>query len=690
MSLDDPIDLGGRTAPGRLLFGPHETNLGDGRSISPRHVAYYARRAAGGASVIVTEEASVHDSDWPYERAPLAASCSEGWHAVAEGVRATGTGTLVLAGLGHAGSQGSSAYSQQPMFAPSHVPDVVSREVPKAMEDADIDAVVRGFAHAAHQAVAAGLDGVEVNAGQFSLVRQFLSELTNQRGDRWGEDRLAFARAVLEATRAGFDRVSTGGPPPILGLRLSCDELAPWAGLTPDLALDVAIALGPLVDYLVVVRGSIFTASATRPDMHTPPTFNRDLCAHIRAGLRAADLTIPVVLQGSVVDPGAATQALTDEVCDLVEMTRAQIADPALGVKVRAGHADRVRPCTRCNQQCAVRDARNPIVSCIVEPSSGHETDDPSPVGDLDGISDSSSTTPPGRSVEVLVVGGGPAGMEAARVAALLGHRVRLVEATDTLGGALALAARASGRDGFTRVLGWWSDELSRLDVEAATGVTVGPDDVTRARAEGTVVILAPGGRNGTPDHPVAAAVTDRVRSAADWLADPRLPGDTADQPMAVVVLDPIGGPIGVSVAETVAALGATVSLVTQDHIAGNELARSGDLAPANARLQQLGVAIERRAVVREIRAGTDGSPVEVVIRDRFGAGDRMLPAGLVIDAGFRLPDQTVRDALLAAGHDEATLDEWIAGDAVAPRTVHEAVLEARRVTVAALAQVVR
>ncbi len=180
-ALTERVAIGVRAAPSRVLFGPHVTNLAFRRSISARHVAYYARRAAGGAGVIVTEVASVHDSDWPYERAPLAVDCAGGWTAVARACRPHGA--LVLAGLGHAGGQGSSAYGQQALWAPSRVPDVASREVPMEMGQPEIDALVAGFAAAASLAVEAGCDGVEIDAGQHSLLRQFLSGLTNHRSD---------------------------------------------------------------------------------------------------------------------------------------------------------------------------------------------------------------------------------------------------------------------------------------------------------------------------------------------------------------------------------------------------------------------------------------------------------------------------------------------------------------------------
>ncbi len=228
MQLLTPLTLGSRTAANRVVFGPHVTNLGaDDRSIPERHVAYYERRASGGCGTIVVEGASVHPSDWPYERAPLAERCAEGWSAIVAACRPHGS--LVVASLDHAGGQGSSAYSQAPLWAPSRVPEVNSREVPKWMESDDIAAVVDGFGAATKLAVDADLDGIEINAGQHSLVRQFLSGLTNQRDDEWGHDRLRFAREVIGAVR------STAGDR-IVGLRLSCDELAPWAGITPEMA----------------------------------------------------------------------------------------------------------------------------------------------------------------------------------------------------------------------------------------------------------------------------------------------------------------------------------------------------------------------------------------------------------------------------------------------------------------------
>jgi mycofactocin system FadH/OYE family oxidoreductase 1 len=640
MQLLRPVALGPRTAPNRVLFGPHVTNLGsDDRRLTARHVAYYERRARGGCGTIVVEGASVHDSDWPYERAPLAERCGDGWSDVVAACQPHGT--LVIASLDHAGGQGSSAYSQRTLWAPSRVPEVNTREVPQWMEDDDITAVIEGFGAAARLAVQAGCDGVEVNAGQHSLVRQFLSGLTNQRDDEWGQDRLRFGREVITAVRraAGADAV--------VGLRLSCDELAPWAGITPEMAPDIATALAAGgVDYLVVVRGSIFSAEKTRPDFHEPAGFNVELCRSVRA---AVPEHVTVVLQGSVVDPEQAEWAVGDAVCEAVEMTRAQLADPDLVSKLAAGVPDQIRPCIRCNQTCQVRDARNPIVTCVVEPTSGHELDDPV------------WFAPASQPRDVLVVGAGPAGLELARTAALQGHRVRVLEATERIGGLAAVAG--PGAD----LVAWLAGECERLGVDIELGRRVEADEVGSPAETGTVAVQCTGSQRGTRPFEVDGSagetlVLDVVDVRAGSVALPE--GD-------IVLFDPIGGPIAVALAEE---LGDRAVLVTQDQIAGNELARTGDLAPANVRLAQRGVQIERRSLVRSVRRAAepgDPSSLAVELEDRFTGERRTITAAAVVDCGFRLPDDDWPGVALRAG------------DCVAPRTLLEAILEGRRAALA-------
>jgi 2,4-dienoyl-CoA reductase (NADPH2) len=604
------------------MFGPHVTNLADDeRRFTRRHTAYYAARAAGGCGVIVTEGASVHRSDWPYERAPLAEQCADGWREIVDACHARGA--LVVASLDHAGGQGSSAYSQDPLWAPSRVPEVNSREVPKWMEPEDIAAVIAGFGAAARVAIRAGCDGVEINGGQHSLVRQFLSGLTNQRGDEWGQDRVLFAQRVVEAVRA------TAGDA-VVGLRLSCDELAPWAGITPDQAPALAarlVALG--IDYVSVVRGAIFSVEKTRPDFHEPPGFNIDVCRAVRTAL-SDHPDVRVFLQGSVVDAGQAEWAIGDGVCDAVEMTRAQIADPLLVATLRRGEPDRVRPCILCNQTCQVRDARNPIVTCVGEPTSGRETEDPN------------WYAPASVARDVIVAGGGIAGLEFARVAAARGHRVRVVDRADALGGVARLQPHVRP------LVDWLVRECTAARVTMEHGADARP-------APGELLVQATGGRPGLREYEIdeGAVVLDVVDVRSETVA---LPEGT------IALFDPIGGPIAVALAE---ALGDRAVLITQDQIAGNELSRTGDLAPANVRLAQRGVRIEKRSLLRRVRPGT------VEVQDRFSGETRTIVCSALVDCGFRLPTDPLPDAVAQVG------------DCVAPRTIHEAILDARRAALA-------
>ncbi|MFZ2172941.1 MAG: mycofactocin system FadH/OYE family oxidoreductase 1 [Rhodococcus sp. (in: high G+C Gram-positive bacteria)] len=624
--LTDQITLGGRKAPSRVLFGPHETNLGVGREFSPRHVAYYERRARGGAGIVVTENASVHESDWPYERAPLASRCRAGWHDVVAACRPHGA--LVLAGLTHTGLQGSSAYSQSVLWAPSRVADVVTRELPMEMERTEIDAVVHGFRAAARAAVAADLDGVELDAGATALLRQFHSGYTNLRQDEYGADPLRLTREVIAAVRDEL------GPGRIVSLRLSCDELMPWAGVTPLIAAEQARELADSLDLLVVVRGGPMSASTYRPDFHQPRSFNMELCRDIRAAVAGA---VPVVLQGSVVHPEDARRVLDTDVADAVEMTRAQIADPDLVVTLRRG--GRPRPCVLCNQTCLVRDPRNPVVTCIGNPSAGYESVDPP-----EGVTDADPGT-------ALVVGGGPAGLEAARVLAMRGHRVTVREAGVALGGMVRVAAVAAPH--LAALVDWLELECRTLGVEFEVGSGASAADLDDAIRTGSAVVLATGSLPRPPAFPVSDET--QTLTASDVL------GGAVLREGPLVLFDPVGGPVAVALAERLAAQGREVSILTPDAVAGSRLGMSGDLADANARLQRAGV-------IRHL----DSSVVSVDsaglhARNRYTGEDTTVACAVLVDCSHRLPhDILSRPGTVAAG------------DCVAPRTVLEAVREGR------------
>jgi len=281
--LFQPLTLGPREAQNRIIFGSHTTNFAHNNLLSQQHADYYAARAKGGAGVVVVEEHIVHPSDLPYERAVLGYLPNTA-HALAAVVgRIHAHDSLAIVQLNHNGQQGTSDHTQRELWGPSPVPNVSSREVPKTMEQTDIDAVIAGFVHVALATVQGGADGVELQVSDTSLLRQFLSPLTNQRSDSYGgslANRLRFLQETIEAVHAAL------GPNRVLGLRFCGDELAPWAGLTPEQGVEIAqlLVATERIDYMTITMGSILSAHMFpfNATMHVPLGYAVQLASAIK------------------------------------------------------------------------------------------------------------------------------------------------------------------------------------------------------------------------------------------------------------------------------------------------------------------------------------------------------------------------------------------------------------------------
>jgi mycofactocin system FadH/OYE family oxidoreductase 2 len=625
----DPLPLRpGRRAANRIVFAAHVTNLAEDGLPGERMSAYYERRARGGAGLIVLEEAFVHPSSHPYDRAlrgddPAIAAA---YGRLAERLHAAGA--LAIAQLGHSGMQGTGHVRKRVLWAPSAVPNPATLELPKVMEREDVAACVEGFARAARHAVAGGLDGVEVNAGQHSLVRQFLSGLTNQRDDEYGADRLRFAREVIAAVRREVGDA-------VVGLRLCCDELAPWAGIKPEDAPELAAALAEGVDYVSVVAGSIYSVEETRPGLHRPPGHLLSLCAAVRERL-----DLPVFASGSLVDLDQAAAAIATGRADACEMTRALIADPDLPRRLADQRPEAVRPCIRCNQDCMVRSAANAAVSCIHNPEAGHECEFPALV-------------PAPRARHVVVVGGGPAGLEAALVAARRGHRVTLLERSAALGGTPMVVAAAGQREPFGLVSAWRVERLAELDVDVRPGVEASPALLAGLRPD--VVVLATGAR---PRPPEGLAGTISVR---DVLAG-TLPGRGR-----VAVVDRQGGYPAIDAARIAARTGRPVTMLTEDAVASSQLGPIGELAPWYREAAATGIELRPLTTVLDATAGA------LRLRHRFGTAEDELAADCVVLADHELADDSLYRELTGA---LPGIELRRVGDCVAPRRVLHAVLE--------------
>lgn len=650
-----PLKIGAKTAPNRIVFAAHLTNFGFDNVFTARHASYYAERARGGAGLIVAEEMSVHPLDWPYPRAIFGyrPEVVEGLRQVREAVRAANPQTLLLAQLNHTGGQGTGDITYREIVAPSAVQDIITRQVPKAMELEDIREVVAGFGKAAAFVRQAGLDGLEINIAERSLIRQFLSGLTNFRGDEYGgsfENKIRFALEVIDAVRVAV------GPDLIVGVKLCGDELAPWAGLTPEQAQAVGVALAQSgqLDYISVMMGSIYSLDKAWASMHTPPGFAAHLAAGMRKALREAGLNIAVTATGRLQDPALAADLIAEENADMVEMTRALISDPELPLKVREGRLESIRYCTACNQECQVRSTMNPLLTCVHNAAAGEEAS----------LSDNlieRAATPK----KVLVIGGGPGGMEAARVAALRGHQVTLYDKAGKLGGALNIAAKGPGRDNWNLTINYLENQLNQLGVTVRLSTEVTPELLESEQPQ--VVIVATGGRS-VPLYQVEVAPEANVVGVRQVVG-----GEDLEIGPNVAIIDEVGSFPAISAAELLAHKGHKITIVTHDPFVSRELTQTLDLGGWYSRALGMGMVLMPQKKVQAIEAHA------LVLEDVYShAPERLEEIDTVVLANYEYPNDTLYQALKALPGRNFAL--YRVGDCVAARKVGHAIREANRV----------
>ncbi len=644
--LFQPLSLGPREARNRIIFGSHATNFAHNNLLSQKHADYYAARAEGGAGIIVLEEHIVHSSDVPYERAVLGYLPGTLQALASVVTRVHATDSLAIVQLNHNGQQSTSDHTQREMWAPSPFPNVSSREVPKAMEQADIDAVIAGFAQVARATVQGGADGVELQVSDTSLLRQFLSPLTNQRSDNYGgslENRMRFLQETLEAVASAL------GSNAILGLRFCGDELAPWAGLTPEQALEIARLLVAThrIDYMTVTMGSIlsshmFPFNAT---MHVAPGY----AVHLAAAIKTA-VNIPVFTAGRIMSVKQAEYILAEGQADGVEMIRALIADPDLPRLSQTGQDERVRPCIACNQGCQVRSVMNVALGCNVNPDVLHARN----------IATAATRTKTPKP-SVCIIGGGPAGLEAARTAALRGCAVVLYERSHTLGGTVALAAKGPGREELQHITEYLQAEIERLGVEIQTGVEMTADTIIEHHFN--AIIVATGAHTGTGLLPIAGHDLPHVTDVRRILAGEAIEGHN------IVLIDEMSSHGVLSVVEMLAHAGKHVDVVTEDWYVGRDLVATNDIVQWMQRtIGQDVTHIPHTTVVRI-------EPEQVIVADRFIENERAIKADAVVLGTYERPSQELYYALKGR-----VPRLFRIGDCVAPRRIEQAILEGRHV----------
>jgi 2,4-dienoyl-CoA reductase (NADPH2) len=538
-------------------------------------------------------------------------------------------GVPVLAQLNHNGAQSSGDYTREPVRAPSAVPDSTFREVPVALTAGQITELIAGFADVAARCVAGGFDGVELQASQSSIVRQFLDPATNLRTDSYGasaSDGARFLLEVIAAVRAAI------GPDRILGVRLGVDTLDQDR---IGRIVRVAELLGAQVDYLNTAVGVAGSGQhRITPPMGVPAGYALEFAAAVR---EASGL--PVVASGRFTTSEQADGAVRDGRCDLVAVVRGQIADPGWAATATAG--GRVRSCLGCNQECVGRVGLNVPLSCVRNPRAGRES---APVAVT-------------RRRRVLVVGGGPAGLRAAAAAARRGHRVTLFERDTELGGQVALAALAPGRG---ELLAAVTDlvERCRDSVEITTGTELDAQGIREFGPE--AVVLATGAGPRRP-HWMTLGVCD-VRDVLSGRVEPR--GD-------VLVYDELGFHQAAWTAVLLAERGCAVELMTPAMVAAQHLGLTLDRPRFRRRAAELGIRTSTDRVILGARAA-GGRVYLDVVHHLTGRRERCDYSAVV----YALPG-AARDQLSAA---VSGVPVHRVGDCLAPRRLDAAIREGDRV----------
>src|SRR5437763_8462810 len=464
-----PIRIGQTIIANRVVFAAHLTNLAEENLPVTRLISYYTERAKGGCGLIITEEQSVHPSDWAYQKLIHGFDPRVIPHYRRMTRAVHDHGTRIFAQINHNGMQGSSIYSRRPVLGPSPLVDPIHREMCKEIEPEEIAEIVQGYALVARHVREGGFDGAELQSSHSPLVRQFFSPYYNRRNDAYGgslENRMRFALEVIRAIRAEIGRDFT------LGIRLCGDELIP-AGLTLDDVREIARRLEATgqLDFINTSIGEFHNLYMVEGSMHTPPGYQ----LFVSAGIREV-VNLPVFCTGRIKDPVQAERILREGLADMVDVVRGQICDPAFTRKAREGRTESIRLCISCNQYCIGRMGLNLSLGCIQTPATGNELQFPAldtikdleiqsrqpkrsfaalrmtmssrMTGRRDGMTQSSRVTRSSRSWRptVLVIGGGVAGMQAAKVAAERGFRVKLYERQRELGGQVNLLVRVPNR----------------------------------------------------------------------------------------------------------------------------------------------------------------------------------------------------------------------------------------------------
>jgi 2,4-dienoyl-CoA reductase-like NADH-dependent reductase (Old Yellow Enzyme family)/thioredoxin reductase len=638
--LFSPLQVGPATLKNRIFSSGHDTAMAHGGRVSDQMIAYHKARAIGGAGLIILQVSGVHETA-QYTADMLMAtddSAIEGYRRMAEAVHPYDC--KVFGQVFHPGREIMESLdgSRQVTFSASVSANDRFHNIPAEMPASLINDVVRGYGDAAQRMATAGLDGVEIVASHGYLPAQFLNPRLNARTDQYGgnaENRLRFLRQIVTEVRRQVDRSI------VVGLRISGDEMSE-DGLTIDDVTEACIALDGdgLFDYISVTAGTSATLAGSVhivPPMSLPPAYTAPLAAKIKSAVR-----IPVFVANRINQPQEAEVVIASGQADACAMTRALICDPEMPNKAEKGDFDGIRACIACNQACIGHFHAGYPISCIQRPETGREL--------IYG-----TVIPIRTKRSVMVIGGGPAGLKAATVAAERGHDVTLYEAHKRVGGQVLLAELLPDRAEFGGAITNLQTEAARAGVTIRTGVSADPELVKDIAPDAVIVAT------GSNPRPPAIEINDEpaIFEVRDVIQGVEVPQGR------VVIADWRCDWVGLGAARMLAERKRKVTLCVDGYMAGEMLQqyvrdellaaahRAGIEVITNVRVY----GIDEDTVYLQHRLSGEPVIVENVAATVFSLGS--------------IPNDSLLRTLDGLAEDVIAI-----GDCRAPRTVEEAVLE--------------